>query len=198
MDDNRTDCFTPCACAWGNTVESCKYYLLFCMLHCALGKTGEGDYTWDHDISMWWRLPTSKCHIGTQSLSGCLLEKNDGVSYDMKIYWLQAGGLASFTPLLQLRTSVWRSPNMWTITHPAQTMCLYTSFFLALQCMFQISASFVCVGHRHPYKNDQISRWQVLLEMMTQWPAIKRSLQKASCCRLCAYFTYLFLALYRV
>jgi hypothetical protein len=49
------------------TVKSRDYMPPFCML--ALGKSGEGAYTRDSDISVWRPLPTDKCHMGAQSLA---------------------------------------------------------------------------------------------------------------------------------
>ena len=42
------------------------YAPLFCML--ALGKTGEGAYTRDSDISMWRPLPSADHHVGARCL----------------------------------------------------------------------------------------------------------------------------------
>ena len=51
----------------------------------ALGKTEEGAYMWDCDISDWRPLPTVECHVGMRSLlfSGCLMGKNDKVRDNM-------------------------------------------------------------------------------------------------------------------
>jgi hypothetical protein len=49
-----------------HTVESYDYAPPFCML--ALGKSGEGAYTRDSDISAWRPLPTDECQMGAWSL----------------------------------------------------------------------------------------------------------------------------------
>ena len=49
------------------TVESCEYAPLFCML--ASGKTGEGAYSRDRDISEWRPLPTDDRHVGARCTS---------------------------------------------------------------------------------------------------------------------------------
>ena len=65
-----------------NTVESHQYVPLFCML--ASGKTGEGAYVRECDISVWRPLPTDDHHVDPQSLYFYWLfeRKNGKVSFD--------------------------------------------------------------------------------------------------------------------
>jgi hypothetical protein len=66
------------------TVESRDYAPPpLCML--ALGKSGEGAYTRDPNISAWRPLPTVECHVGARSLAvwWAKLEKNDKVRHNM-------------------------------------------------------------------------------------------------------------------
>ena len=49
-----------------STVVSRKYAPFFCML--SSGKTGEGAYARDRDISVWRPLPTNGRHVDAQSL----------------------------------------------------------------------------------------------------------------------------------
>ena len=55
----------------------------FCML--ASGKTGEGVYVQDRDISMWWPLPTNDRHVDTRSsyINWLFDGENNNVSFDM-------------------------------------------------------------------------------------------------------------------
>ena len=55
-----------------------------------LGKSGEGAYTWDRNISVWRPLPTVECHVGVicvLSLAVWLskLEKNNEVRHNMTL-----------------------------------------------------------------------------------------------------------------
>ena len=45
-------------------IESRDYAPLLCML--GLDKSGEGAYTRDSYISIWWPLPTVECHVGAR------------------------------------------------------------------------------------------------------------------------------------
>ena len=68
-------------------VESHNYVPLLCML--ALGKTGEGAYSWDGDIYMRQPLPTDEHHVGARSLHFlCLFDgQNSREATKLVIIW---------------------------------------------------------------------------------------------------------------